>query len=101
MNESHQHHSAGIAVTGTCEFWVNVEECVFRNPEEPEPQAIFCAKPARFSRRYADGTTQALCLRHRIHLLRIHISVTIEDWIQANIDPNFCWCGWFRWRRGK
>lgn len=81
----------------TCEYWVNLGECVFRDLSDPEPlaPAIYCGKPAKFSRKFPDGATEALCLRHRIYLLQVHILVTIEDWIQDHIKHDSCWCGWF------
>jgi hypothetical protein len=96
-----QHNVRGATVTGTCEYWINMEECCFHDLASPEsmPQPIYCGKPAKFSRILAEGTRQALCLRHRIHLFRIHISVTAEDWIQDHIYHGFCWCGWFDRRK--
>jgi hypothetical protein len=96
---NNQQNDRGATVTGTYEYWINLEECVFRNADEPMPPVIYCGKPARFSRTLAEGTRQALCLRHRIHLLRVHVLVTIEDWIQDHVKPNFCWCGWFQRRK--
>lgn len=96
------HKAEVTTVTGTtCEYWVNMRECTFRDLSSPEPMppAIYCGKPAKFSRTFVDGTRQALCLTHRLHHLRIHYCVTAEDWIQDHIKHDFCWCGWFRWRR--
>lgn len=72
-------------MTGPCEFWVNLAECL----GDREAEAIYCGKPDRYHRTLADGTKQYLCLRHRAYLLRIGFFITIEDWIQANIHPRF------------
>ncbi len=94
---NHHHNGAGITARQTCEYWVNLTECAFANPGEPEPPALICGRPARFHRTFADGTRQWLCLQHRLYLLWVHACVTAEDWIQDHIDPRFCWCGWLRW----